>query len=61
MTWTIDEHKEGVWRLYHHDDVGSGLVTVGNIDALGAGLGGLYEQFVVEDHPEYAWVWEDEQ
>jgi len=57
MTWTVDEHNEELVMLYRHNDVRNGLGILG-IDVLLPGFFDLYEQVIVEDHPNYAWVWE---
>jgi len=62
MIWTVDEHEEEILKLYSPNVVRDGASTVGarsfyyneNFDY-------FIEQLVVEDHPEYAWVWEEEQ
>ena len=58
MTWTVDEHREEIFQLYHHNgDVRSGHVTLGE-DFFSINTTCFREQLVVEDHPDYAWVWE---
>jgi len=64
MTWTKKEHHTSLMELYYDDIVRS------VVDALGKdyhapfyylGQEFFAEQLIVEDHPEYAWVWEEEQ
>jgi len=60
MTWTMHEHEEEHWELYR-------AIPVRDLDAViseDASMPERYcirEQLVVEDHSDFAWVWEEEQ
>ena len=47
-------------RLYLHDDVRHEIVYVNEDLSLDTKIC-LDEQVIVEDHPDFAWVWEDEE